>query len=173
VFGEEAGLLGTRYYIRNPVFPLAKTVANVNLEHLGRTDASEGAQLARAMFTGFDYSDVPKTFQAAGELTGVEVYDHPQGGAFFNRSDNVAFANAGIPAHTVCVALEFPDYHGTGDHWDKIDYGNMAKVVRMLGTGVLMLANNPEAPRWNGANPKTERYRKAQEKREPAPAVTQ
>ncbi len=41
-FGEERGLVGSRYYARNPVFPIDKTYAQINLEQLGRTDDSEG-----------------------------------------------------------------------------------------------------------------------------------
>ena len=42
-FGEEKGEMGSRYYSKHPVLPLEKTVADVNLEQLGRTDSSEGA----------------------------------------------------------------------------------------------------------------------------------
>jgi hypothetical protein len=86
------------------------------------------------------------------------VYETPNGDDFFDRSDNQTFAEHGIPAHTLAVALEFPDYHGTGDVWQKIDYGNMAKVDRMIALGVVMLADSPGAPRWNRENPKVERY---------------
>ena len=41
-FGEEEGLFGSRYYAHHPVFPIAQTVADVNLEQIGRTDDSEG-----------------------------------------------------------------------------------------------------------------------------------
>jgi Zn-dependent M28 family amino/carboxypeptidase len=41
-YGEERGLLGSTYYGKNPIFPLAKTVAAINLEHMGRTDDVEG-----------------------------------------------------------------------------------------------------------------------------------
>ena len=53
-----------------------------------------------------------------------------------------ALANAGIPAHTLCVAFIFPDYHNVGDHWEKIDYANLAKVNRMIALALLTLANN-------------------------------
>ena len=69
--------------------------------------------------------------------------------AAFNRSDNESFADHGIPAHTVVVAFEFPDYHAVGDTWTKIDYANLAKVDRMLALGILMLADSPQAPKWN------------------------
>lgn len=159
VFGEERGLLGSRYYGRHPIFPIEKTVADINLEQIGRTDDSEGSQVNRASLTGFDFSDVGEVFQQAGELTGITVFKHPQNSdAFFGRSDNQALADQGVPAHTLCVAFVYPDYHGLGDHWDKVDYDNMARTDRMVALGLLLIAENPIAPKWNEANPKTERY---------------
>jgi len=161
-FGEEKGLQGSRYYGRHPVFPLEKTVAMVNLEHMGRTDDNEGPKLDSATLTGFDYTDLGPIFRGAGAKTGVNVYKHEKNSdAFFPRSDNQALADAGIPAHTLCVAFIFPDYHNVGDHWEKIDYTNLAKVNRMVALSLLTIANNAEAPKWNEANPKTEKYVKA------------
>jgi len=157
-FGEEEGGLGSRYYTCHPLFPLGKTVADVNLEQVGRTDSNEGPEISNATLTGFRYSSVSRTLQQAGELTGVKVYETPNGDDFFDRSDNQTFAEEGIPAHTVAVAFEFPDYHETGDVWQKIDYGNMAKVDRMLALGMLMLADSVDPPRWNRENPKVRRY---------------
>ncbi|MFP5262751.1 MAG: M28 family metallopeptidase [Blastocatellia bacterium] len=165
-FGEEKGLLGSRYYGRHPVFPIEKTVADVNLEQVGRTDSSEGPQLSNASMTGFDYSDVGKIFKAAGEVTGIDVYKNEQNSdPFFGRSDNQALADQGVPAHTLCTAFVYPDYHGAGDHWDKIDYQNMAKVDRMVALGLIMIANSAEEPKWNEANPKAARYLKAWKER--------
>jgi len=157
-FGEERGLFGARFYARHPVYPIAQTVADINLEQVGRTDSNEGPQIANATLTGFDYSDVGTIMEKAGEVTGIKVYKHPNGDAFFARSDNQALANEGIPAHTLCTAFVFPDYHGVGDHWEKIDYANMAKVDRMVGLALIMIANSPEAPKWNEANSLTSRY---------------
>jgi hypothetical protein len=149
-FGEEEGLLGSLYYARHPVFPLAKTVTAVNLEQLGRTDATEGKQVATATFTGFEYSDVPEFFRKAGQMTGVKVYEAPNGGdEFFNRSDNLSFADHGVPSHTAVVAFDYPDYHAVGDAWRKIDYDNMAKVDRMLALGMLLIADSERAPKWD------------------------
>ncbi len=161
-FGEEKGLQGSRYYVRHPVFPLEKTVAMVNLEHLGRTDDNEGPKPDSATLTGFDYTDVATIFESAGEKTGVNVYKHEKNSdTFFPRSDNQALANAGIPAHTLCVAFIFPDYHNVGDHWEKIDYANLARVNRTIALALLTIADNAEPPKWNESNPKTERYVKA------------
>ena len=159
LFGEEEGLLGSQYYARHPVFPLKRTVADINIEQIGRTDDNEGPQIKSATFTGFTYSDLPALFAEAGKATGVKVYDrHTGNDPYFARSDNQALADAGIPAHTVAVGLEFPDYHQVGDEWQKIEYSNMTLVDRMLGLGIISLADDPEAPKWNQSNHNTARY---------------
>lgn len=157
-WGEEKGLQGARYYAQNPVFPLAKTVGMVNMEQLGRTDDDQGPQISRFAMTGFDFTDMPKTFAAAAKKVGVEVDSRPQGDPYFMASDNAALARVGIPAHTISVAYSFPDYHKVGDHWDKIDYENMAKLTKAIGFGIFALADSVKAPAWNETNPKTKNY---------------
>ena len=161
-FGEEGGGYGSRFYAQHPVFPLNKTVAHLNLEQLGRTDDSEGPQVSRATITGFDYSDIGTIFKAVGELTGVTIYKHEQNSdSFFSRSDNQSLANQGVIAHTLGVSFLFPDYHGVGDHWEKIDYANMEKIDRTVALGLMTIADNPQEPRWDASNPKAARYLKA------------
>ena len=158
-FGEEEGTLGSLYYARHPVFPIEKTIADVNLEQVGRTDAVDGIKLSQVTLTGFDYSNLPRVFQAAGSKTGVRVLsDASDGESFFARSDNAPLADQGIPAHTLAVAFEFPDYHRVTDVWQKIDYENMAKVDRMIALGLMALAQSPEPPKWNEENPKAAQY---------------
>lgn len=161
-FGEELGDFGSRYYARHPLVPLAKTVADLNLEQVGRTDDSEGPQVGTAAVTGFEFSDMTKSLVAAGELSGLKVYNSVHGDQYFSQSDNLALALAGVPAHTMGVSFEFPDYHGVGDEWQKIDYANMVKVDRAVAVGLWMLAESSEAPKWNEANPKTKKYVEAQ-----------
>jgi hypothetical protein len=164
-FGEELGLVGSRYYGRHPLVPLAKTVAQVNMEQIGRTDDSEGPQVGTLAVTGFDFSEVGSTLQRAGESVGVKVYKHPTNSdAYFARSDNQSLADAGVPAHTAGVAFEFPDYHAVGDEWAKVDYANMERVVRAVGLAALLLADDPREPRWNEQNPKTAAYVEAWKK---------
>ena len=158
-FGEEEGLIGSEYYVHHPVFPLARTVADVNLEQLGRTDSTKGKETANAAPTGYGFSTIVDDFREAGAQTGIKVYDQePESDRYFAQSDNLPFAEAGIPAHTFCVAFQYPDYHGLGDKWQKVDYENMAKVDRMLALGVTMLADDSAPPHWNVANPKTKAY---------------
>ncbi len=163
-FGEERGGLGSKHYVRHPVIPLESTVADINLEHLGRTDSDEGPQRRRLAVTGFELSNVAETLERAGGETGVTVYRHEKySGPFFSRSDNMALATRGVPAHSVSVTFYFPDYHGVGDHWDKIDYDNMAAVTRTIALGALELAESREAPRWNPESTKAGPFREARE----------
>jgi hypothetical protein len=149
-FGEELGLVGSRYYGRHPLIPLDKTIADLNLEQIGRTDASNGKQINNASVTGFDFSDLPRILTEEGERAGIKVYKDPQSSdPFFAQSDNQALADVGIPAHTLCVAFEYSDYHGVGDHWQKIDYNNMEKVDRAVTLGLLHLASEAPPPKWN------------------------
>ncbi len=174
LFGEEAGLLGSHYYAHHPLFPLARTVADVNLEQLGRTDSDQGPKIASASFTGFNFSDVPVVFEKAGEKTGVRVYkDAQRSDPFFSRSDNQALADIGVPAHTVCVAFEFPDYHGAGDEWPKLDYANMAKVDRMVALGLISIADAASVPHWNATEAQASRYLKAWERLHESGAAAQ
>jgi Zn-dependent M28 family amino/carboxypeptidase len=164
-FGEERGELGSEYYGKHPIFPIAKTAADVNLEQVGRTDSTVGSNVNSASLTGFDYSDVTKFFEDAGRETGIRVYRDPEASdAYFTRSDNDALAQQGVPAHSLTVAFDYPDYHGLGDEWQKIDYANMARVDRMIALGLLDIANSIEPPHWNAANPKTLPFRQAQQR---------
>jgi len=161
-FGEEKGLLGSRYYGAHPLFPLAQTDANFNLEQMGRTDDSEGPNVKRVSVTGFDYSNMTDWLVDAGRDTGIKFYKHETNSdSYFGRSDNQSLADSGVPAHTLVVAFMYPDYHQPGDHWEKIDYDNMAEVTRAVGVAVVRLANSTKPVAWNAHNPKAAGYIKA------------
>jgi hypothetical protein len=159
-FGEEEGLLGSTYYTHHPPVPLRATVANINLEQMGRTDEQDGREVGAYAFTGPSFSDLPAVMTAAARAQGVKVYNKRDADSFFNRSDNYPFAEAGVVAHTLVVAFEYPDYHAPGDKWEKVDYANMARVDRAVAAGILQVANAAETPKWSG-EPQTARYRQA------------
>lgn len=164
-FGEEHGLLGSRYYGRHPLEPVSKTIADLNLEQVGRTDATNGPQVNDASITGFDFSDLPKIIAQAGKETGIRVYKDPEASdPYFARSDNQAMADLGVPAHTLCVAFDYPDYHGQGDHWEKVDFVNMAKVDRTVAAALIHVASDAAAPKWNESNPSAAKYVEAAKK---------
>ena len=163
--GEEKGLRGSRYYVAHPLVPLDKTVADLNLEQVGRTDAPEGPHLDSANVTGFDFSDMTPIVVDAGRRVGIAVTKVAEASEkYFNRSDNGPLAKVGIPAHTLSVTYEFPDYHDVGDEWQKIDYDNMAKVDQAVGIAMLQLAQAPTVPHWRPNNPAAKAFGDAAEK---------
>jgi hypothetical protein len=158
-WGEEKGLLGARHFIESTPIPIDKIVGVINLEQIGRTDDNEAPRVAAVSITGFDYSTIGKLFESMQEPSGVKAEMHPRNSdAYFAASDNLVFAQKGIPAHTVCTAFMFPDYHKVSDHADKLDYDNMAKILRLVTLGVLSLADSDQVPRWNPENPRAKRY---------------
>ena len=162
-FGEEKGLVGSTYYAAHPLVPLERTIGDLNLEHLGRTDSTERSKVGTLSLTGYDYSDLPAAVEAAGRITGIEVYKDPRrSDPFFAGSDNYALASAGVVAHTACVLFEdWPDYHGPADEWPKIDFANMERTVRTIAAATLMLADRDTAPSWTPDDPRTAVYRDA------------
>ncbi len=159
-FGEEENLLGSKYYVEHPLVPLANTVADINLEQLGRTDSSDGVEVGRIAFTGPSYSYLPELMGPAAKLRGISIYRRANDDAYFDRSDNYSFARVGIVAHTVVVAFEFADYHSVADEADKLDYNNLVRVDRGLAAGIEAVANAQTPPKWSN-DPGASRYRDA------------
>jgi hypothetical protein len=159
---EEDGMLGSQEFVKHSPVPIEKIVANVNFEHLGRPDADGTSYLRKGTITGFDFSTIATTLTAAARTMGVELLKHEKfSDPYFKASDNLSFAEVGIPAHTVSNGFIFPEYHAVGDQWEKIDSENMTGLVRALMLGVLTLADDPRAPQWNETNEKTLEYRQA------------
>ena len=158
-FGEEEGLYGSAYFARHLPCPPADTVADINLEQLGRTDTDKG-QLPNAIaFTGEHFTSIPREFASAAADAGVTIaQDAEIGDDFFDRSDNFSLAALGIPANTIAVPAMFADYHTVRDKWEKIDFMNMAKLDRAIALGLIRMADDPRPPEWNGENAKAAVY---------------
>jgi hypothetical protein len=141
--GEEMGLLGTRWYIENPVMPIAQTVADLQIEMIGRPDDAVGG-FGRAWLTGYERTTMGDQLAEAGSPI---VPDPRLDQNFFFRSDNIAFARIGIPAHTLSSFNLHGDYHQPSDEVDKIDFAHMAALVEAAVEAVRFLADGP-TPDW-------------------------
>jgi Zn-dependent M28 family amino/carboxypeptidase len=142
--GEEVGLLGTRWYIAHPVVPLEKMVANLEIEMIGRPDSLAGGA-GKGWLTGYDRSSMGPSFHAAGLPIVADPRPDEQ---FFMRSDNIAFAQRGIPAHTLSSYNMHTDYHEPSDEVSRVDFPHMTAVIQAGVDAVRILANGP-APTWN------------------------
>jgi hypothetical protein len=142
--GEEVGLIGTRWYIAHPALPLTAMQANLEIEMIGRPDSLAGGE-GRGWLTGFDRSTMGAMFTAAGLPI---VADKRLEQQFFQRSDNIAFAEMGIPAHTLSSYNMHTDYHQVSDDVSKVDFAHMAGLINAGARAVSILAND-KAPAWN------------------------
>jgi hypothetical protein len=142
--GEEGGPSGSRWYLDHPVRPLARTVAQLQVEMVARPDSMVGGR-GKAWLTGYERSTMGPMLQAAGIAV---VADPRLAQNFFARSDNYRFALAGIPAHTLSSFAPHPDYHAAGDNPDKSDWDHLAMISREAARAVRLLAEGPK-PEWN------------------------
>ena len=97
VTAEEQGLLGSAYYAQHPLYPLAKTVANLNIDVLNTYGPTKDIT-----YSGKGQSELEDYLQEAAEKKGryIAPEDHPEAGHYF-RSDHFNFARAGVPSLTV------------------------------------------------------------------------
>jgi hypothetical protein len=141
--GEEVGLVGTRWYVDHPVLPLEAMAANLEIEMIGRPDSLAGGR-GRAWLTGYERS----TMGDALATNGIPIVADPRPDQnFFRRSDNIAFAMAGIPAHTLSSFNLHRDYHTPEDEVEKVDFEHMAAVINAAAKATRLLADGP-APQW-------------------------
>ncbi|HSG08730.1 MAG TPA: M20/M25/M40 family metallo-hydrolase [Longimicrobiales bacterium] len=141
--GEEVGILGTRWYLEHPVFPLDRTVADLQIEMIARPDSLAGGP-GHAWLTGYERTTMGDQLAAAGSPI---VPDPRPDERFFFRSDNLPFAQRGIPAHTLSSYNMHGDYHTPADDIDGVDFEHMAAVVDAAVQAVRFLADGPK-PEW-------------------------
>lgn len=141
--GEENGMTGTRWYLRNPVRPLANTVADLQIEMIGRPDSLAGGQ-GKAWLTGYERSSMGEMLSAAGVAL---IADPRPEQNFFRRSDNFPFAQQGIPAHTLSSFGGHTDYHQPSDEVGVMDFAHFAAVINATAKAVRVIGNGAK-PEW-------------------------
>lgn len=150
VTGEEKGLLGSEYYVNNPAYPIANTIADVNIDMVGRVDDKYKDNPDYIYVIGSDRlsTDLHKINEEVNEkysqLTLDYTYnDEKDQNRYYYRSDHYNFAEKGVPAIFYFNGVH-ADYHQPSDTDDKINYEKMAKVGRLIFHTIWELANRPE-----------------------------
>ncbi|MFI5234232.1 MAG: M20/M25/M40 family metallo-hydrolase [Gemmatimonadales bacterium] len=142
--GEEVGLLGTRWYIAHPVVPIASMAANMEIEMIGRPDSLAGGP-GKAWLTGYERSTMGDMLKA----NGIPIVADPRPDQhFFERSDNIAFARAGVPAHTLSSFNLHADYHQPSDDFRRVDLDHMTAVIQAAAKAIALLGSGPK-PEWH------------------------
>ena len=153
--GEEVGLLGTRWYLQHPARPVEAMVANLEIEMIGRPDSLAGGP-GRGWLTGFERSTMGDLFANAGLPI---VADKRLDQQFFMRSDNIAFAERGIVAHTLSSYNMHNDYHEPSDDVAHIDFAHMTRLVDVAVRAARLLADTPTKLQWKPGGQPTPRNR--------------
>ena len=130
--GEELGLLGSAHYVKQPIYPLASTVAMVNLDMVGRLRNGRlivyGARSAKEFPTLLD------------SLNWYAGFDLKAQGDGYGPSDQSSFYAAKRPVLHLFTDLH-EDYHRTTDDWQKVNYDGLKRVADFSLGLVTALAN--------------------------------
>ena len=147
--GEELGLFGTRWLIGHFPVPIDSLRANLEIEMIGRPDPLTGA--GKAWLTGYERTTMGAEFKAAGLAIFPDPHPEQQ---FFQRSDNIAYAEMGIPAQTLSSYGLHTDYHAVTDDMSRVDIQHMTAVISTAIAAVRMLADGPPVTWLPGGKPK-------------------
>ncbi len=161
VTGEEKGLYGSRYYTdENPIFPLENTVANLNIDMIGRIDKNHESEdknnyvyligsdrlstdlhnISEEMNTKYVNLDLDYTYNAKNDPN-----------RFYYRSDHYNFAKNNVPCIFYFNGVH-EDYHKPTDTPDKIEYELLAKRAQLIFCTAWEVANRAERIVVDGSN---------------------
>lgn len=150
VTGEEKGLLGSEYYVNNPIYPLDKTVVNVNVDMIGRQDEKYKDNPEYIYVIGSDRlsTELHKINEDMNQKYTQILLDYTYNSEsdpnkYYYRSDHYNFAEKGIPAIFFFSGVH-ADYHQPTDTADKINYNKMETIGRLIFHDIWELANRPE-----------------------------
>lgn len=152
VTGEEHGLHGSRYYSENPLFPIANTITDINIDMIGRRDKEHAKSNNYVYVIGADRlsTELHNTVVAQnGKYTKLDLdfkFNDPKDpNHFYERSDHYNFAKHGIPAVFLFNGVH-EDYHQKGDEPQKIEYDALTKRTQLAFVIAWDLANRENRP---------------------------
>lgn len=151
VTAEEYGLHGSRYYTDHPIFSIKNTVANINIDMIGRRGFGKEDNDNYVYVIGSDRlsSDLHSLSEEANQYVGLELdytyNDLNDPNRFYYRSDHYNFAMKGIPAIFYFDGMH-QDYHKATDTADKIDFPLFAKRTKLAFATAWKLANAENRP---------------------------
>ena len=148
VSGEEKGLLGSGWYADHPTFPLAQTVANLNMDMVGRNWTDTIVAIGKEEST---LGPLVERVSAEHPELDMAVIDDiwPEEG-FYSRSDHYNFARNGVPVLFFFNGTH-EDYHQPSDHVDRIAYDKMSRIGRLVFYTGFEIANADDRPAWDAA----------------------
>jgi peptidase M28-like protein len=162
--GEEAGLVGSSFFTRNPTVPIDSVVAQINIDMIGRGRAEDvpggGPEYLGVVGSFFDSKDLGETVAAVNKKRAKPLaldykYDTTLTWSGYNniygRSDHFNYAQQGVPIAFFFTGLH-GDYHQRTDEAEFIDYPHFSRIANYIKEVVVEVGNGPR-PRINGTRP--------------------
>lgn len=150
--GEEHGLLGSSYYSEHPLFPMAKTITDINIDMIGRHDEFHNDSSNYVYLIGSDYlsTDLFNICEAANKnyvnlSLDYKFNDRADPNRFYYRSDHYNFAKNGVPSVFLFSGVH-ADYHKSTDEVDKIEFEALKKRTQLAFSIAWELANRDNRP---------------------------
>ncbi len=152
VVGEEKGLLGSEWYAEHPIYSIENTIANLNIDMIGRGDDDRPGDNNFVYIIGSNMlsDDLDRIGKKANadyvNITLDEKYNNrTDPNRFYYRSDHYNFAKFGIPVIFYFNGVH-KDYHAPGDEVSKIDFPMLAKRAQLVYFTAWELANGANRP---------------------------
>ena len=149
VSGEEKGLLGSRYYTDNPIYPLESTVANLNIDMIGRLDDwhdnGNYVYLIGSDRLSYDLHDLNEKIN--DEYIGIDLdyrfNDKDDPNRYYYRSDHYNFAKNNIPVIFYFNGVH-EDYHKPSDTIEKLDFDKINTITKLIFLTAWEIANRDD-----------------------------
>ena len=137
--GEEEGLLGSNHYVRNPTFPVEKTILMVNFDMIGRSTERKVTVEGTKSGEGLE-----ELLQEANKEIGLDLGYTKAG---FGGSDHISFIRKDIPVLFFFTGTH-TDYHKPSDDSDKIEAQSEEEIVRLAYAAARILDSRDEGPKF-------------------------
>ena len=150
--GEEAGMLGSEWYVTHPTVPIDSVVAQLNADMIGR-NAPDSLMLVGPRVAPNGQSRVLGALVDSVNTALARPFtinrdwdspDHPE--QIYLRSDHYSYAKRGIPIVFYTTGLH-EDYHKVSDEVSKIDFDKLSRVSELIMRSALAVANRTDRPR--------------------------
>ena len=149
VSGEEKGLLGSKYYTDNPVYPLNNTIANLNIDMIGRLDdwhsTGNYVYLIGSDRLSYDLHNINE--EVNNKYTKLDLdykyNDEEDPNRYYYRSDHYNFAKNNIPVIFYFNGVH-EDYHRPSDTIEKLDFSKIKTISKLVFLTAWELANRDE-----------------------------
>ncbi len=152
VAGEEKGLLGSRYYSDHPIFPIEETVANINIDMVGRLDPEHENDPdyiyvigGKIISSGLQAMMEEANMQSVNITLSDRYNDLDDPNQFYRRSDHWNFGRLGVP-FVFFFNGTHADYHRPSDSVDKIHFDALTKRTQLVYMTTAKVANAAERP---------------------------